>query len=191
MTHILIQYIVLILATLLLMFFSVFLISQFWTDISNMKLKRRFGLPYVPTSRKRLKKILEFAEISSNDKVIDLGSGDGRMVIAAAKLGANATGYELNPVLVFWSIIKIKLLKLDKKATIIKQDLFNADLNNYNIFLLYTMPWVMDEVEMRLKNMTFDSVKIISNTFQFGDLKPIKTATKEKVYLYEIKKTGE
>jgi hypothetical protein len=164
-----------------------FLISQTWIDISNAKLKRKFGLPYVPTGRRRLKKIIEFAEINSYDKVIDLGSGDGRMIIAAAKKGAYAVGYELNPMLVWWSRIKIHFLGLSKNAKIIREDLLKADLSQYNVFLLYTMPWVMDEIQNRLNSSKYDMIKVVSNTFQFGNLKPLKIAEKEKIYLYEIK----
>jgi len=153
-----------------------------------MRLKRKFGLPYVPTSRKRLNKIIEMADLKNTDKVIDLGSGDGRIVIAAAKAGANAVGYELNFMLVFWSRIKIKFFGLSDRAKIIRKDLLKADFSTYNVFLLYTMPWVMDEVENRLNQSKYDNIKVVSNTFQFGELKPVKIAEKEKVYLYEIKK---
>lgn len=165
-----------------------YLVSQFWIDISNAKLKGKFGLPYVPTSKKRLRRIMELAELKDTDKVVDLGSGDGRIVIAAAKKGAQVDGYELNPVLVWWSRLKIKLLGLSNKAHIYRKDLFTADLENYNVFLLYTMPWVLDKIYDRLNNTNYDKIKVVSNTFKFGAENPIKSAEKEKIYLYEFKK---
>ncbi|MEI7603571.1 MAG: hypothetical protein WCJ19_00955 [bacterium] len=183
------QIVVLSFYILLLLLLTIFITSQFWIDISNMKLKSKFGLPYVPTSRRRLRKIMEFAEVKPGDQVIDLGSGDGRMVIAAARAGAYAVGYELNPVLVWWSRIKIKCLGLSKNAVILRKDLFKADFSKYNVYLLYTMPWVMDKIQNRLNESKYDTIRVVSNTFQFGDIEPLKSATKEKVYLYEIKKS--
>jgi hypothetical protein len=187
---IVLQYFLLTLFSAIFIIIAAYFFSQIWIDFFNARFKRKYGLPYVPTSRKRLRRILEFAEIKPGDRVIDLGSGDGRMVIAAAKAGAQADGYELNPVLVWWSRLKIRMAGLGDRATIYQKDLLKADLAKYNVFLIYGMPWVLDEIENRLENTEHERIRIVSNTFKFENLEPAKIAEKEKIYLYEFQKSA-
>ncbi len=70
-----------------------------------------FELPFIPAKKSKVPTIIKLAQIKPGDTVIDLGSGDGRLLFAAAKLGARAIGYELNPYLVTFTKIKAKVLK--------------------------------------------------------------------------------
>ena len=65
------------------------------------------GAPYIPSGEKEVDKIISLAKIKPGDRVVDLGSGDGRIVIGFAKQGTEAHGYEVNPILVLWSKLKI------------------------------------------------------------------------------------
>lgn len=189
----LLQIFVILLYGVVFIFLLIYLIFQIWIDITNIFLKRKYSLPYVPTSRKRLKAIMNLAEIKPGDKVIDLGSGDGRLVIAAAKQGAEAEGFELNLSLVWFSQIKIFLFSFKDKTLktqvkIFHKNLLDADFNKYNVFLLYTMPWTMKEIKNRLNDLKYDKIKLISNTFEFEGWQPTRIDQQNKIYLYEIKK---
>src|SRR5688572_29583519 len=76
------------------------------------------GAPFLPTYTQTADRMIEKLNLKQGDKFADLGSGDGRLVIAAAQKGAEAHGYEINPVLVLWSRQKIKRLRLEDRAFI-------------------------------------------------------------------------
>src|SRR3989338_878500 len=76
------------------------------------------GAPYLPTHRESVAKMIELAQVRPADKMVDLGSGDGRIVIAFAKQGIEAHGYEVNPLLVWWSRKNIQRAGLDGRAFI-------------------------------------------------------------------------
>src|SRR4030043_1077634 len=86
------------------------------------------GGPYVPSDQKTIKKILDFLQIKKGEKIADIGSGDGRIVIALAKKGALAYGYEINPLLVIWSKIKISRGGLKGKAFVYWKNFWKVDL---------------------------------------------------------------
>lgn len=85
------------------------------------------GAPFVPTRKKWIKDAMVLANIKPSDIVVDLGSGDGSVLMAAIESGAQAAiGYEISPLLVIWS--RFRLRKLSNKVTIIDKNFFNVDL---------------------------------------------------------------
>ncbi len=142
-----------------------------------------FGAPYEPTEEQKIKKIIKLAEISKKDKVADLGSGDGRIVIEMAKAGAKEShGFEINPILVWLSRRKIKKLGLEKKAFIHWKNFWKTSFKEYNVVVLFQFSTIMNKLKRKLKKELKKNSKIISYYWKFPKWKPVKT--KENIYLY-------
>ena len=141
-------------------------------------------LPFVGARKKQIDAILELAQIKKGDTVVDLGSGDGRLLIEAAKKGAIAVGYEINPILVFVSKVKTNFSGVSKKITIKKQSLWDADLKKADVIFVYAMRKSMPKFENFIFGNSKRGVKVIANTNPF----PNKTATKSinSIFLYKI-----
>ena len=80
-------------------------------------------LPYVATQRRKIEIIMKFAQVKKGETVVDLGSGDGRLLFACAKKGARAIGYEINPLLIFLTLLHAKLKGFSDNIVVIRKDL--------------------------------------------------------------------
>jgi precorrin-6B methylase 2 len=123
---------------------------------------------WVPTPQELVNKMLEIAEVTPNDFLIDLGSGDGRTVITAAKLGARALGVEYNPDMVNLSRENAKQAGVTDKAEFIQADLFETDLSKATVITMFLLP----EINLKLRPKLLDlkpGTRIVSNTFTMGD----------------------
>src|SRR3989344_3761460 len=96
-------------------------------------------LPYVATKRNKIETIIKLAQIKKNQTVIDLGSGDGRLLLAAAQKGAYAVGYELNPFLVLISRFHARLKGLSENVMIHRQNMWKADLKVADVIFVYSL----------------------------------------------------
>jgi 16S rRNA A1518/A1519 N6-dimethyltransferase RsmA/KsgA/DIM1 with predicted DNA glycosylase/AP lyase activity len=142
------------------------------------------GAPFVPTTRTNLHIMLDLANLKPNERVAEIGSGDGRIVIELAKRGARVDGYEINPILVLYSIILIYKHHLQKKAHIHWKSFWNTDFSSFTLVTVYCLNTRMGKLEKKLLKELPKGARVISNTFSFPDLKPEKT--KGKVKLYKI-----
>lgn len=125
--------------------------------------------------------MLALADPKKGEKGVDLGSGDGRIVIAFAKKGVVMTGYELDPSLIVQSRQALQERSLTS-ATIEAKDFWEADLSLYSIITIYPMPDVMDILETKLKKETKKGTRILTNYYQLPTWK--LTSTKDHIYLY-------
>ena len=144
------------------------------------------GAYFAETSDERLKTILELADLKRSDRVLDLGSGDGRIVLAIAKLGIKATGIEINPVLVLISQIKLYFSDSVTKsnAVFIQGNLWKIDASPYNVVIVYGISSMMSELKDKLSNELRPGSKLISVLFRFPSLKISKK--REQIYFYNI-----
>ena len=128
--------------------------------------------PYVDTVREDVELILELADVGPEDYLVDLGSGDGRFVIEAAKRGAMALGVELDKKLVDISRANARAAGVSERALFVHEDLFNVDFSMASVVTLYLMP----EVNLRLRPILLESLRpgtrVVSNSFDMGDWKP-------------------
>ena len=125
------------------------------------------GVPFVPTSRKRVETMLRLAGDVQGTRVVVLGSGDGRLVIAFASLGAEAHGYELNPVLVWLSRIRIMLRGLQGPAHGHWGDFWRPGMSDFDIVVVYGFRSTMRELEKKLKRELPQGAFVLSNSFTF------------------------
>jgi len=133
---------------------------------------------WVPTSQALVDKMLDIAKVTPNDVVIDLGSGDGRTVITAAKRGARATGIEYNPDMVELSKRNAAKDGVTDKATFMKADLFESDFSRATVITMFLLP----DINLKLRPKILDlkpGTRIVSNTFTMGEWKDDETATVE------------
>lgn len=141
-------------------------------------------IPYFETSRYRVNAMIELAEIRSSDLVADLGSGDGRISIAAAQAGAQVTGFELDDRLFTLSESEIAQQNLQDKITILKQDFWETNFATFTVIMIYPMPDIMERLETKLLSELKPGSRVLTNYYQFPNWKYEKT--KDKVYLYHV-----
>ena len=122
---------------------------------------------WVPTSQALIDKMLDVARVRPNDFVIDLGSGDGRTVITAAKRGAQALGIEYNPDMVALSKRNANNEGVSERAQFVKADIFESDLSNATVITMF----LLTEINLKLRPKLLDlkpGTRIVSNTFTMG-----------------------
>src|SRR5258708_5148824 len=139
---------------------------------------------FVPTKDSALETMLKLAQLKPRQKVADIGSGDGKILIALAQRGVEAHGYENNAYLVWLSRRRIKKLGLETNAFVHRQSFWTADFSQYNAIMAYTSSYIMERLEKKLLSELRPKTKIVSNTFQFPHW-PVKK-TSSNIYLYEV-----
>jgi precorrin-6B methylase 2 len=122
----------------------------------------------VPTPQVLVEKMLDMANVTPQDVVIDLGSGDGRNIIAAAKRGARAIGVEYNPDMVTLSQRLAREAGVAEKATFIQGDMFEADISNATVMALFLLPHTLDKLKDKFLRLKPGS-RLVLNTFGIND----------------------
>lgn len=151
-----------------------------------MVLSILIGVPYIPVKKSEAKKMIELAQIKPGMKVVDLGSGAGRLLFLAANQGALATGYELNPLLTIWTRILILLKGLKGKIEVRRQSIYHADLQDVDIVLAFLMPKPMKKLANKLFSELKPGAKIVSYAFSVPDKEPILKQGKILIYQLSI-----
>ncbi|MBI4475864.1 MAG: methyltransferase domain-containing protein [Acidobacteria bacterium] len=133
---------------------------------------------WVPTSQALVDKMLDMAKVTPQDYVIDLGSGDGRTVITAAKRGARAAGIEYNPDMVELSRQNAQKEGISARATFTKADLFESDFSQATVITMFLLPSINVKLRPKLLDMK-PGTRVVSNTFTMEDWEPDATETIE------------
>ena len=149
-----------------------------------------FELPYVPAKSNKVPTIIKLANIKKGETVVDLGSGDGRLLFAAAQKGACAIGYELNPYLVWFTKIKSHFFHpRDGQIIVYKQDLWKADLSVADVVFVYGRQKTMKKFQDFVYKNAKEGTRIIVNTDKtkpFPSKKPINV--ENDLFLYKVYK---
>lgn len=145
-------------------------------------------VPFVPTPQEVVDKMIELAGVKKGDVVYDLGSGDGRIVIAAAKKGARAVGFDVDGDLVKESRENIRKAGLEKLAEIKQQDILTVDLSPATVVTMYLLPDVNLKLKPNLLKQLKPGSRVVSHAFDMGDWKPDKTerVNGRTIYLWTI-----
>lgn len=150
-------------------------------------------VPFVPTPQEVVEKMLEIAQVKKGDVVYDLGSGDGRIVITAArKYGVRAVGFEIDPDLIKKSRENIRKEGLQQLAEIRQQDILTVDLSGATVVTMYLLP----DVNMRLRPNVLSQLRpgsrVVSHAFDMEDWKPDKVVqvNGRTVYLWTLPAKG-
>jgi precorrin-6B methylase 2 len=133
---------------------------------------------WVPTPEELIAAMLEMAKVTPNDQVIDLGSGDGRIVIAAARRGARALGVEYNPDMVELSRNNAKKEGVTDKASFVNGDIFETDFSQATVITMYLLP----DLNMKLRPKILEmkpGTRVVSHAFSMEDWEADQTANVE------------
>lgn len=142
------------------------------------------GAPFESTNRKTLNKMIEFSKVKKGEKVADLGSGNGKIVIEFAKMGIEAHGFEINPFFVWLSRRKIKKLNLEKKAFIHRKNFWKQNFSQFDLISIFQVGYIMGKLEKKLKRELKKGSRVISNTWKFPNWKIKKQ--EGNAYLYVV-----
>jgi hypothetical protein len=131
---------------------------------------------WVPTPQALVDKMLDMAKVTPQDFVIDLGSGDGRTVITAAKRGARAMGIEYNPEMVELSKRNAAQAGVSDRATFMKADLFETDLSKAQVITMFLLPTINIKLRPKILDLK-PGTRIVSNSFNMEDWEADQTET--------------
>ena len=150
-----------------------FVIFFFYMCIASLT-----GAPFVPTKNAPAEAMIKLAHIKKGDIIYDLGSGNGKLLLLAKNKGANAIGYEINPILVLFS----NLLGAHTRW----KNFWHADIHDANVIFIYLLPWKMERLAEKLKKELKPGAVIVSNSFIFPQWKIIRQDTVNHVYVFRV-----
>ncbi|PYT11048.1 MAG: SAM-dependent methyltransferase [Acidobacteria bacterium] len=144
----------------------------------NSQPRREPDVPFVPTTEQAVQAMLKLADVKKTDIVYDLGCGDGRIVIAAAKdYGAHGVGIDINPQRIQEAKDNAKKAGVEDLVRFEENDLFEADIHEASVVTLFLLSGVNLKLRPKLLKDLKPGTRIVSNTFDMGDWKPNKEAT--------------
>ena len=142
------------------------------------------GAPFVPATNSTARAMIELARIKPGEIVYDLGSGDGKVLFLAAKKGATAYGFEINPVLVLYTRVRALFSPFRSSVRVLWKDLWVAQVDEANVVFIYLLPWRMKELQRKLTKSLKPGTRIVSNSFMFPDLPVEDEDRTHHAYLY-------
>lgn len=142
-------------------------------------------VPYVPTPKRVVDKMLEIAQVDSTDMVYDLGCGDGRLIVTAAKeKGARGVGIDLNPARIIQSNENAAKAKVEDLVTFIQQDLFETDFSEATVLTLYLLPQVNLALRPKILSQLKPGSRVVSHDFDMEEWEPDDTTVIGASYIY-------
>ncbi len=164
---------------LILVCVILFSISAIWPSV--------IGAPWVPVSKSTARKMLELAQVTHEDTLLDMGSGDGRIIIMAAKeFGATALGIEADPLRVLWSRSVIRLRRLKDNVSVIWGNFFAQTLPDVTVVTVYQGQAINKRLKKKLSSDLKRGTRVVSYSFPFDGWTPVETQKNPHLYLYII-----
>ena len=165
---------------------SIILIAGVWIScITGYSQERQPDVNYVPTPEEVVIEMLKMAQVTPNDIVYDLGCGDGRIVITAAKVfGARGIGVDIDPVRIKESNENARKAGVTNRVKFIEQDLFKTDISKATVVTLYLFPELNLRLRPKLLRELRPGTRIVSHEFDMEDWKPDNSGTVPNVDLY-------
>ncbi|MEM2877987.1 MAG: class I SAM-dependent methyltransferase [Candidatus Hadarchaeales archaeon] len=157
----------------ILLFLASLLITFYW------------GAPWSPTPMRTVRKMLELAEVKKNEKVYDLGSGDGRIALTAAReFGALSVGVEINPILHLLARLRRSISGPDSGVTLLRKNFYDVNLADADVVAVYLSPWGNRKLMKKLIREIRAGTKVVSHKWRFDEWEPAKVDKKHQIYLY-------
>ena len=145
------------------------------------------GAPWLPTPMRVVHKMLAMAEVGPGDLVYDLGCGDGRLIVAAARrYGARAVGIEIHPLRYLWCQVLVTVLGLRDRVRVVRGDFFAQDLSDADVVICYLLQRTNDRLAGKFERELARSTRVISKRFTFPGLRLVRRDDRDKLYLYDL-----
>jgi len=141
-----------------------------------------FGAPYLPSLTKQINIAFDMVNLQPGSKIIELGCGDGKVLIAAAKKGFCAIGYELNPIL--FMVAWLRTIKYHRQVKVVWGNFWYKSWPEADAIYVFLLPRFMNKLERAIETKCTNSIKVVSFAFNFNNRQP--TLEKEGVFLYEF-----
>jgi protein-L-isoaspartate O-methyltransferase len=142
-----------------------------------------FGAPFATSAPRSVESMMRLLGDGNGRRAVDLGSGDGRIVIALAQAGFEAHGLELNPLLVLYSRMKIKRLGLQDRAFIHRKSYWAEDMAPYNVVTIFAVTFIMGKLKRKLRSELTSGSVIVCNHFTFPAWEPTKRVANLSEYV--------
>lgn len=169
-----------LIAALLAIIITLTILSIAWSGVA--------GAPWLPSARHRVQRMLELAAVQPDDVVYDLGSGDGRILLTAARdFGARAVGIEIDPLRCLWTRKRLALQGLDDRTDVILGNFFNEDLSEADVVTVYLRQDTNNRLMDKLWHELRPGTRVVSNTFIFPGWEVEAIDREEHLYLYHIR----
>jgi hypothetical protein len=145
------------------------------------------GAPWLPTPNNRVRSMLEIAEVTSNDILYDLGSGDGRIIVMAGRdFGATSVGIEIDPLRLMWSRLKIWRHRLKDKVRVIRGNFFSVDISDATVVTLYQGYIINKKIRDKLDKELKPGTRVVSYRFILDGWTPFLIDEERSIYLYFV-----
>lgn len=142
-----------------------------------------FGAPYLPTLSRRTEDALDLLDLQKGQTLLELGSGDGRLLAAAARRGIKSIGYELNPLLVWYS--RIRLWRYRNLAKVHLANYWQVTLPRADGIYVFLLQPYMEKLDKKLSQSNTTPVKLVSFAFTIPNKKPVQERSGMRLYLYK------
>ena len=140
-----------------------------------------YGAPYLPTLKPHIDTTFEIAGLKEGDTILELGCGDGKVLIAAAKAGINSVGYELNPIMAF--IAWLRTIKYRKYVKVIWGDIWSKPWPEADAIFVFLLQRFMKKLDTKCMQYPYKPVKLLSFAFEVPGRKPVKV--ENAIFMYE------
>lgn len=151
---------------------GILLVGLLWSILDAPSQAQDLDVPYVPTPEEVVNRMLQEADVGPGDYVIDLGSGDGRIVIAAAKNGAVGHGVDLDPQRVREARENAIEEGVDDRVLFLQEDIFETDIHQASVITMYLLTSVNQKLRPRLFEDLRPGTKVVSHSFDMGSWEP-------------------
>ena len=142
-----------------------------------------FGAPYVPTLKPQVRAALELANLKPGETLLELGCGDGKVLLAAAHVGVHAVGYELNPILAL--IAWVRTRRFRREVRVVWGNFWRKDWPEAEGIFTFLLPKYMDKLDKKIMQAKHKPVKLVSFAFTIPNREAV--AERAGVHLYEYK----
>jgi cyclopropane fatty-acyl-phospholipid synthase-like methyltransferase len=148
-----------------------------------------FGAPWHPISRRDLKRALDFCDAKAGEHIFDLGSGDGRVLITAAKdYGLPGTGIEIDPIKVWLANLRVRWAGVQDKVKILRGNIFDTDYREADILFIYLTHQALDKLFPDILEQLKPNIKILCYRFCIQGMTPDKVNADKTLFLYTLNK---
>ncbi len=144
------------------------------------------GAIYLPTPMSVVEKMLDIAEVGEGDVVYDLGSGDGRIILEAARRGAVAVGVEVDPIRALWSRLRAHRSPARDRISVIRGDFFKTSVAEASVVTVYQGELINNRLRSKFETELRPGARVVSFSFTFEGWEPAKKHPDTNVYLYIV-----